>query len=241
MNFKHRENYKMNIERLLIIEPHPDDMILIAGGLVAKISKEGGKVYVVTITDGGGASKNSEGDMEFADLRLKVESKKADEILGVTKREILGYPTRSCYKNGTEIYESIFKFIRKYQPDLVITTHKDKKHPDHSWCAERIQECVFQASENIRLDYGKPVYANMWYGEYPRSQLKKITRLIDITLTLKQKIDAMAAQKSQIPVLGERILHDIEVLAAYRAIGLPLEIKYCEAFKEIPVHYKIIL
>ena len=39
-------------ERLLVISPHADDEILGCGGLISKIKKDGGKVYVLIFNVG---------------------------------------------------------------------------------------------------------------------------------------------------------------------------------------------
>jgi LmbE family N-acetylglucosaminyl deacetylase len=39
-------------KKVLVIEPHPDDGAIMAGGTVAKMVREGSEVYFVTVTDG---------------------------------------------------------------------------------------------------------------------------------------------------------------------------------------------
>ncbi|OGH37706.1 MAG: hypothetical protein A3B44_00360 [Candidatus Levybacteria bacterium RIFCSPLOWO2_01_FULL_38_21] len=59
-------------QRLLVIAPHPDDEVIGCGGLIQKIKKEGGKVYVLFLTLGdaqdfskNGVSKTSERKKEI--------------------------------------------------------------------------------------------------------------------------------------------------------------------------------
>jgi len=42
----------LNNEKLLVIAPHPDDEVLGCFGLIKKIKKNGGKVYVEFLTMG---------------------------------------------------------------------------------------------------------------------------------------------------------------------------------------------
>ena len=241
---------KMKYKRILIIEPHPDDMILMSGGLVARAMQEGAEVYVLTLTTGGGAASKQDKDAAMATQRT-LESRIADKILGIVsgeefvhgiqtgelvKRTILGYGTRKLNDNQSVVYNDVLKEIRTIKPDLIITTQNDHKHPDHRYIAENIEEIVYQAGENIRVEeLGEPVKANLWFGENPRSQLKNENlNYIDISDTLDLKLGALAAQESQIPVLGKEIFNDVRDLAKYR--GMRSGAEYAEAFKEIKVY-----
>jgi LmbE family N-acetylglucosaminyl deacetylase len=65
---------------MLAISPHPDDVELCCGGLIAKMTKKGYKVGMVDLTRG---EMGTEGT---AEIRLQ-EAKKAAQILGVKVRE----------------------------------------------------------------------------------------------------------------------------------------------------------
>jgi LmbE family N-acetylglucosaminyl deacetylase len=90
--------------RLLIISPHPDDEVLIAGGLIQEILEVKGKVKIVYLTPGDSSigsvirlDKNLKfSPGEFIDLaeRRHGESLKADEDLGLDQSDLvfLGFP-----------------------------------------------------------------------------------------------------------------------------------------------------
>lgn len=225
------------IQRLLVIEPHPDDFILMCGATAKKLTNNGKEVHVLTFTNGGAVKK----DEEQGRLERSEESRRADEILGTTKREILDFKTRESWDNNSKLYNELLTRIRRIQPDTIITMHNDGLHPDHMWISTFIKPLVYQAGEKIRLDLGEPIKPRLFLGENPRSRLENTNVYVDITETLENKINALKTQTSQLEILGERIFTDMESLAAYRAIGMPLEVKYCEAFEQIPVHYKNIL
>ena len=228
---------KMNIEKLLVIEPHPDDFILMCGGLAKKLRNNGKEVYVVTFTNGG-AVRVDAGNQRL--IRSK-ESKKADEILGTTHREILDFETRASWDKGSEIYDELFKRIRRIRPDTIITTHYDKVHPDHMFIATFVEPLAYQVEEKIRLDFGESVKPRLLLGENPRKQLANPNVYADITDTYQAKEEALRTQESQLEILGPRIFQDMRALAASRAIGMDMGVDYCEAFEEIPIHYKTII
>ncbi len=64
-------------ETLLIIAPHPDDEVLGCGGLIKKIKKQGGKVYVLFLTVGDTEDYRKEG--------LSTSSERMREIERVAK------------------------------------------------------------------------------------------------------------------------------------------------------------
>lgn len=90
--------------KLLIVSPHPDDEILVAGGLIQEVLKAGGEVKVVFLTSGDGSRDTVNRENEFPDfspgeyiavgeIRMQ-ESLDADTSLGIPKNDIifLGFP-----------------------------------------------------------------------------------------------------------------------------------------------------
>lgn len=227
----------------MVIEPHPDDMILMCGGVVARAVIEGKNVYVLTLTGGGGSALREEEARRETRIR-RIESRRADLILGISLgnkticRKMLNCTTKQILNNPAEIYYLILKEIRAYKPDLVITMHRDNRHPLHVYIAENAEEILFQAGENIRTgEFGEPVRAELWLGESPRSQLDKYDLVyVDICRTLELKLQALRTQKSQIYVLGSDIIEKVETLAKYR--GMQAGIAYAEAFNKINVYRK---
>ncbi len=96
-----------NVNRIMIIAPHPDDESLGSAGLIQAVRKNGGEVYVVVVTNGDGLSAGP----TFSDYKLlpisndyiqygrerQQETIKALSILGISEDNIffLGYPDSS--------------------------------------------------------------------------------------------------------------------------------------------------
>ena len=181
------------LDKLLVIEPHPDDYILMCGGLARKLVDNGKEVHVVTFTNSGSTFQ----DKEKHRLERSEESKRADRILGTTSREILGFEVRESWDNPSKLYNELMRKIREIQPDTIVTMHYDNMHPDHMWIATFIKPLIYQAGEKIRPDWGEPVKARLLLGENPRSQLTNPNVYVDITNTFEAKEYALREQKSQ--------------------------------------------
>ena len=216
------------IQKLLVIEPHPDDMILMCGGLVKGLTEIGSEVYVVTFTCG--SSKYTD---ELRSAR-EQESSKADKILGITNRDIWKYETRRCIANHESLYEDLIEAVRKIRPDTIITMNHDKKHPDHMWIATYIEAVAFQASEPILEELGDPISTQVYLGENPRANIIDPTHIFDISRTYEYKEQAMKTQTTQIPVLGEDALFKaMNNLADRRGNHCKPAVQYGEAFQKL--------
>jgi len=67
-------------DKLLVIAPHPDDEVIGCGGLIQKVKKAGGKVYVIFLTNGttNDFSKNGPSTENERDEEIKKVSKFLD-------------------------------------------------------------------------------------------------------------------------------------------------------------------
>src|SRR3989338_7563436 len=77
-----------DINNVLVVLAHPDDMEVNCCGLMARLCAEGKKVRLVVTTNGGKGMKDKEGVTEdsFAVSRI-AEQKKAGEVLGIPESE----------------------------------------------------------------------------------------------------------------------------------------------------------
>lgn len=115
--------------RLLVLAPHPDDETLAAGGLVQKVLRAGGEVYIAWMTLGDGFQwdaalldrtvKPGPGDLRRLAERRLEEAKAAATILGVSEDHLffLGYPDRGLLHMFLENF---------YTPYRSPSTHLDR-------------------------------------------------------------------------------------------------------------------
>src|SRR5437773_5875662 len=81
--------------RLLVVAPHPDDEVLAAGGLMARILRQPGTVHVVVATDGE-AGVNRTRAPDLGDAR-RGETRRALADLGLAPADVefMGYANNS--------------------------------------------------------------------------------------------------------------------------------------------------
>jgi LmbE family N-acetylglucosaminyl deacetylase len=112
-----------NVQRVLVIMAHPDDLELICGGIVARLIKTGRRVRAVVMTNGGKGMQDREDilEKEFGQLRIS-EQKEAGKALGIPDAEIinLNIPDGEIEASVENIKKIVFH-IRDFKPDIVIS------------------------------------------------------------------------------------------------------------------------
>lgn len=206
----------MNYDKVLVLSPHPDDAELGAGATIARFVREGKETYYVAFS----ACEKSI-PSGFPKDALKVESKKAIEILGIPTENtlFLDYEVRSFPLHRQEILEELVKLSEKIKPELVLVPSSNDLHQDH----QTIHREALRAFKKT---------SSIWGYEHPWNNLTFTT---DIFVKLDQeqvekKINALKQYQSQDfrVYLDERY---IRALAYTR--GAQVDFAYAEAFELI--------
>lgn len=153
------------LNRILIVLAHPDDMEVTCGGLIARLTDEEKKVRLVVATNGGKGTKGKTGinEKDFGDTRVE-EQLKAGEILGIPKEENFNL----CFPDGElepnlQTIEKIVFHIRDFKPDIVIThnpedyiiKYYDKStwinHKDHKNTAVATIDSIYPCSRDTNF------------------------------------------------------------------------------------------
>ena len=215
-------------ERLLVIAPHSDDEVLGCGGLISKIKKAGGKVYVLIFNLG-----FEKDDTKESQEKRKKEVQDAMSILNVddfhlvhdqpdNNRDLDAKPLHSLI----EIIESTSTVsLEKIEPTMVaiptiFSHHQDHVHV-HNACIAALRPISTPVSD-IVLSYEAPEHSR-WSaaGVFEPNFFVEIDDVID------QKIQAFSKYKSQIRP-GGRDADSIRNQAKYR--GQEVGKNLCEAF-----------
>ena len=122
---------------LLAIGPHPDDIEIGIGGLVAKHAALGHRVGLCDLTAG---EMGSNGTVEE---RL-AESEAARQVLGAAWRVNLRLPDRALGRDESHFRE-VARLIRRERPRVVAIPYWSDRHPDHVAASELLTEGVFNA------------------------------------------------------------------------------------------------
>jgi bacillithiol biosynthesis deacetylase BshB1 len=122
---------------LLAIGPHPDDIEIGIGGLVAKHAALGHRVGLCDLTAGEMGSNGTVGE------RL-AEAEAARQVLGAIWRVNLRLPDRALGRDETHFRE-VARVVRRERPRVVAIPYWADRHPDHVAASALLTEGVFNA------------------------------------------------------------------------------------------------
>jgi len=151
--FSHQENKKMMInektimsmdysiknEKILIFEPHPDDVAYNLMGSVVKWLSEEKDIYICTITKGNNSTFKKEVNMDEIEEIMKNEHEEVHEILGLGENKTIQWDYDDLGLDpGTdrkELVERMIGIIREIKPTTVVTMDpkniQNEENPDH--------------------------------------------------------------------------------------------------------------
>ncbi|HTM02336.1 MAG TPA: bacillithiol biosynthesis deacetylase BshB1 [Vicinamibacterales bacterium] len=122
---------------LLAIGPHPDDIEIGIGGIVAKHATLGLRVGLCDLTAG---EMGSNGTVE---QRL-AEGEAARVVLGAAWRVNLRLPDRAL-GSAPEHFARIASLVRRARPRVVAIPYWSDRHPDHVTASRVLTDAVFNA------------------------------------------------------------------------------------------------
>jgi len=137
----------MDLNRTLVIAPHPDDESIAAGGLLQRAIASGGEVRVIVVTDG----ENNPWPIRYLKKKVRIddfdraewgalrreESRRALATLGVppAASTFLAYPDRllttMARRGDLRVRDAIAAAIEAFAPSLLVIPSAFDLHPDH--------------------------------------------------------------------------------------------------------------
>ena len=179
---------------ILAITAHPDDVELCCAGTLLSQIALGKKVGIVDLTRGElGTRGTPEGRLQ--------EAQNAAEILKVQVRDNVGLAD-GFFANNDAHQKAIIPFIRKYQPDIVITNAIEDRHPDHGRGGQLVSDsCFYSGLRMIKTFDEQGNEQEAWRPKqvFHTVQDRYISPdfIVDITAFHEQKLEAIRAFKSQ--------------------------------------------
>lgn len=169
-----------NIQKAIIVAPHPDDETLGCSGLIQHLLESGKKVYVI-ILSGGGKSHFECCHIEESKLinnRRKLSIKSA-EILGLTLNQLffLDYPDGNVSYNNSETLR-LHTLIKELVPDAIFIPHNGEGWNDHIEAGRIVREIIRKETNTIQL-YEYCVwfwYYNSWNIDWKNAYLLKMNK-----------------------------------------------------------------
>ncbi|MCC6186876.1 MAG: bacillithiol biosynthesis deacetylase BshB1 [Chitinophagaceae bacterium] len=179
---------------ILAIAAHPDDVELGAGGTLIKHARMGQNVGVLDLTEGELGTRGSVADRYN-------EAAKAAKIMGLTTRENAQIRD-GFFRNDEEHQKRIIHYIRKYQPEIIITNAPEDRHPDHGRGFELVRDaCFLSGLRKIETFDAAGNAQNAWRPKRIFSLIQdrqlEPTFIVDISVEFEQKMEAILAYSSQ--------------------------------------------
>lgn len=127
--------------RVLSIGAHPDDADTSAGGLLNKLYRKGWEVRLLSLTDGSAGTYRKElGGQELALMR-RAEAAHSGAMLNA-RYDVLDHPDGRL-EATLESREELIRYIRRFQPDLILTNRLNDYHADHRNTSQLVQDASF--------------------------------------------------------------------------------------------------
>jgi len=206
---------------ILALSPHPDDVELCCGGLIAKMSGKGYRVGIVDLTRG---ELGTEGTGE---IRMQ-EATNAAEILGVEIRENMDLGDCKL-SSGFDEAKRLADVIGQYRPSVLIAPYGDEQHPDHAASRQLADKAVFFAKLK-KIQTRHEVHQVGMVVYYMLHESFDPSFVVDVTESYGKKLEAIKAYNSQMGLmLGvEGLLRSVELRDQF--YGSKVGVKFCEPF-----------
>jgi LmbE family N-acetylglucosaminyl deacetylase len=195
------------INRILVIAAHPDDVDFGTAGTVARWTDAGIEVCYCIVTDGdAGGSDPAVSRADLAALR-RLEQTAAAKQVGVHELRFLGYPDGRV-EPTLGLRKDLARVIRQVRPDRVVCPSAERNyararvsHPDHRAVGSAALDAVYPDARNplafgeLLADEGLAAWTvpEVWISGAPTPD-----HYVDITDTFPRKIAALRAHESQI-------------------------------------------
>jgi LmbE family N-acetylglucosaminyl deacetylase len=231
-----------DIDRILVIAAHPDDVDFGAAGSVATWTDQGIDVAYCIVTDGDAGGFDPEVPRSEIPRIRREEQTKAAATVGVTELHFLGYPDGRLVPS-IELRCDISRVIRQVRPDRVLAPSPERNmsriyasHPDHLAAGEAAVCAVYPDARNPWAHPELLEREGLEPHTVPELWLmasKQADHFVDTTAQIERKITALLCHESQMPD-PERIPKLITEWGATIAAmaGLPAG-HYAEGFQRI--------
>ncbi len=195
------------VERILVVTAHPDDVDFGVAGTVARWTAAGAQVTYCIVTDGDAGGFDPDVPREEIGVIRRAEQTAAAAQVGVEELHFLGHPDGRL-EVTMELRKDISRVIRQVRPRRVVTQSPlrtmdsvYRNHPDHLACGEATCCAVYPDSRNpftfteLLTDGFEPwTVEELWVmGTVPGAE----EAFVDITDTFDAKMQALRCHVSQ--------------------------------------------
>jgi len=210
---------------VLAVGAHHDDIELGCGGTLARLAREGHRVFGLTLT-------NSETHYDFRDIHrtsavARGEAERAARVLGLTLVELEGFDQ----DNGTlaydvELMRRIERFIDEQSVSLVFSHWNHDLNTDHE-AAAKLTRVASRRVPSVLM------YRSNWYQS---GQPFNGTFFVDVTQTIDLKRQSLACFESELANRGHDWVESF--FDAHKNAGFAIGKRYAEVFE--PLRYELL-
>lgn len=230
------------LERVLVVTAHPDDVDFGAAGTVARWTALGVEVAYCIVTDGDAGGFDPDVPREDIGPIRRAEQEAAAKELGVTDVTFLGYP--DGYLEVTmDLRRDIARQIRRVRPQRIVIQSPERQwdrmyasHPDHLAAGEAAMRAVYPDARNpfwmpelVAEGYEAWAVPEVWIMGHPDRDV-----VVDVTDHFAAKMAALRAHVSQETggeAMEKRIRDWLTSVAVAGGLG---EGRLGESFKVVP-------
>ena len=195
-----------DVERVLVVTAHPDDVDFGAAGTVSLWTAEGIEVVYCICTDGDAGGFDPAVDRADIPGIRRAEQEAAAKAVGVTDVRFLGYPDGRL-ESSIELRRDISRVIRQVRPQRALIQSPERNwarvgasHPDHLAAGVASIAAVYPDARN---PFAHPellrdekledwAVAETWVMAHPENN-----HHVDITDVFETKMAALLAHESQ--------------------------------------------
>ncbi|MFP2904811.1 bacillithiol biosynthesis deacetylase BshB1 [Pyxidicoccus sp. 3LFB2] len=188
---------------VLAFGPHPDDVELFCGGLLARMAGQGYRTGIIDLTRG---EKSSRGTPETR----AQETEAASQALGLALRENLGLPdgwlspwagfdAPEAERSRASAVARVVEVLRRLRPELVVVPWEEERHPDHEAASALVTRALFFAG--VRKFEAEPPGAPFTPRQvlyYPLRHLAEPSFVVDVSAVYEKKRAAVRCYASQV-------------------------------------------
>ncbi|WP_434381946.1 bacillithiol biosynthesis deacetylase BshB1 [Melittangium boletus] len=210
---------------VLAFGPHPDDVELFCGGLLASLASQGHRTGIVDLTRG---EKSSRGTPE---TRL-AETEAASRVLGLTVRENLelpdgwihpwgGFEAPEPERTRTAPVARVVEVLRRLRPELVLVPWWHERHPDHEATSALVTRALFFAAvRKFETEPPGEPFTPRQVLYYPMRHQAEPSFVVDVTAVHTRKMQAVRCYASQV---------EARIEGPQTLVGSPLSLTSLEA------------
>jgi LmbE family N-acetylglucosaminyl deacetylase len=193
------------IERILIVTAHPDDVDYGIGGTVANWTDKGIEVTYCMVTSGdAGGFDPAVPRNEIAGIR-EAEQTAAAKVNGVTDVRFLGYPDGRL-EATLGLRRDIARVIRQVRPQRMVCQSPERhwsripaSHPDHRAAGAAALDAMYPDARNPFTFADEIGHLEAWSAaEVWVTGMERMNHYVDITDQFETKVKALTRHESQI-------------------------------------------